>query len=199
MQLTALRAAADARVRQPAWGSLVHSTCLVSLLGLALVPGLIAQADRYACRVQFEEGEPPQRRAIRCAEEFITRNGYTDRAPTVDSAQIAHEPIEFGTDLRTELQQRHSTLEERAFGVCSGSPRDSTGFTVVFRYRTNSGAARAVTMDSLFARLRVEHQDFLPSAVAQRKYGCVPAVSVPVAPFEGGLPNTIKKFPVKEP
>jgi hypothetical protein len=71
----------------------VYFISLASLLGLALVPGLIGQTDPYGCRVQFEEGEPPHRRAIRCAEEFIARIGHRLLTPrTLHTSQLNSAP-----------------------------------------------------------------------------------------------------------
>jgi hypothetical protein len=135
---------------------------------------LLGQAEPRACRVARLPTEPAKVQAIRCAEEFIARNGYTSKAPTVDSASMAHESIVFAASPAEELRARRNSLEDHAIGVCASAPRDSSGFTVVFRSKGHLGAARAVTMNAHFQELRVEHQDFRLEVVKNHQYGCEP-------------------------
>src|SRR5438876_1149184 len=58
-------------------------SCLaVALLGASFQ----VQNDPRACMVPRFAGETAGTYAVKCAEEFVERNGYTGRAPTVDSA-----------------------------------------------------------------------------------------------------------------
>jgi hypothetical protein len=144
--------------------------CLVATLHL----WPLLQTDPRACLVARLSTDSAKVHAIQCAQDFIARNGYTAKPPTVDSASMAHESIVFTTSVADELRDRRNSLEEHAVGVCSGSRGDSTGFTVVFRTRSHSGGARAVTMDAQFQELRVEHVDFRLDVVMNRRYGCEP-------------------------
>jgi hypothetical protein len=144
-----------------------------------VLTGILACApeatSRYGCRVPALDGEQPLAGAVRCAEEFVARNGYTDQEPTVDSDDIAYESLEFAESLTAQLEERLNTLETRAIGVCVGTPRDSAGFTVVFRYRADSTtSARAVTVSRRFDSLQVAHQDFRLAAVGERESRCMP-------------------------
>lgn len=100
-----------------------------------------------------------QSEAVALAEQFIAQNGYTDLPP--DKTKISYETIEWESNVDRILQQRHNTLERRAYGVSRGR-RGERGWTVVFRYQGHAGATgRAVTMNLDGAKARVEHQDFI--------------------------------------
>ena len=144
-----------------------------------------AQTDPRACLAPRVPTDPAKVYAIRCAEEFIGRNGYTARPPTVDSASMAHESIVFAASPAEELHGRSNSLEEHAVGICAGAPGDSTGFTVVFRAKGQLGA-RAVTMNAHFQALRVQHKAFRLEVIKNHQYGCAP---VSVARSRTGLPN----------
>jgi hypothetical protein len=150
-----------------------HFCLVAALLGASSQ----VQNDPRACLVPRPAGETASTHAVKCAEEFIRRNGYTGLAPTVDSLTMAHEGIVFEPTIAQELQGRRNSLEDHATGLCPGSPRDSSGFTIVFRSPKVSGSARAVTMDRQFGGLRVEHQAFILDVVTKRKYGCRPGRS----------------------
>ena len=114
--------------------------------------------------------------AVRCAEAFISRNGYADSAPITDTLQLAAESIEWwGPSWAAVLKRRLASLEGQAVGYCVG---DSTGldfdYTVVFPFRgqIDGDRARAVTMRRDFSGLRVQHQEFLLAAVLKEEYRC---------------------------
>src|SRR5437016_6224156 len=54
--------------------------------------------------------------AIRLAEEFIARNGYTD-LPVPGGTKLTPEPIEFASSREERLKFRHDTLEQKAVGA----------------------------------------------------------------------------------
>jgi hypothetical protein len=127
------------------------------------------------CDVPAPAAESPTSRAIRCAEAFIARNGYTDVDEAVDPGRIASESIEYASSLEQLLAWRRGTLRARAFGTCV-SDKAERAFTVVFEYAEGGSAnGRAVTMSSTFDNLRVQHSDFILSAVTERRHGCRPA------------------------
>jgi hypothetical protein len=120
-----------------------------------------------------EKTETPEEKAIRLAEEFIRRNGYTD-APA-DKNNLSPETVEYSGDVDELLEQRRDTLEPKAYGVSTGGRGNEKGWTVVFRYsgrfrdkfKTKDKLAsnpeeggRAVTMNENFQNLLVEHKDF---------------------------------------
>jgi hypothetical protein len=119
--------------------------------------------------------ETSEEKAVRLAEEFIARNGYTD-APA-DKNNLSHETVEFYRNTEELLKSRHNTLEPKAYGVYHHGRGNEKGWTVVFRYSgkviaeieklTNSAlkgnptlSGRAVTMNENFENLLVEHKDY---------------------------------------
>jgi hypothetical protein len=127
----------------------------------------ISSEDK-ALKVESEE-----EKAVRIAEEFIKRNGYTD-APG-DKDNLSYEAIEFSGNKDEMLEFRHNTLQPKAYGFLRNGKSNKKGWTIVFRY---NGAAyknmsdenykslgRAITMNEKFEDLRVEHQDIFLKAV----------------------------------
>lgn len=132
----------------------------------------IATVPTDASGVTPAEGElmTVEERAVRTAEEFIARNGYTDLPPEKD--KLSYESIEWEGSVDELLKLRHNTLERKAYGVLhAGRLETQGGWMVVFRYKgpfDNLGddegfpmhkRGRAVTMDKEFTNLRVEHKD----------------------------------------
>lgn len=131
-----------------------------------------------------EKSETPktqEEKAIRLAEEFIARNGYTD-APA-DKDNLSHETVEFYDDIDELLKRRRETLEAKAYSVLPHGRGGQKGWTVVFRYsqkfRDNFKAkdnpasnrektGRAVTMNENFQNLLVEHKDFLLDKIEKK-------------------------------
>jgi hypothetical protein len=146
---------------------------------------ILAVADTTAlraCRVALVEGEQPELRAARCAEDFIRRNGYTS-APPDTSLGVARESIEWEASDSARLQARHGSLLPDALGVCPGA-RGAPGYTVAFRYAgsTSDSIGRAVTMSPEFTELRVQHPDFRLTVLREAGSGCWrPTGSVPRA------------------
>lgn len=113
----------------------------------------------HAQRPRLNEAE-----AIKWAEQFIAQNGYTDLPP--NKTKIAYETIEWESNVKEMLKQRHDTLQRRAYGTVRGRKTSSTGWTVVFRYkhpadREERRLGRAVTMNLNGSNTRVEHVDFI--------------------------------------
>ena len=105
------------------------------------------------CHVARTGTESSECFAVRCAEDFVRRNGYTTDAAT---GPLAKESVHSPT-----LEERRGVLERSAFGYRPYPP----GHLVVFKYsRSTRKTARAVTMSGAFDALRVEHQDFFLSA-----------------------------------
>ena len=113
--------------------------------------------------------ETPEEKAVRLAEEFVARNGYTDLPP--DRANLTGESIEWSSDVDMLLRLRRDSLERRAYGVRPVGKVGRPGWTVVFRHKEHDApdnTGRAVTMDSDFRNLRVQHQDFFLAAVEKK-------------------------------
>lgn len=129
--------------------------------------------------------ETLEEKAVRIAEEFIARNGYTEAQ--ADKTNLSHETVEFYKDIDELLDFRQNTLEPKAFGILShGRLRDNKGWTVVFRYSERfrkmnereskkfpmainlKEIGRAVTMNENFESLLVEHKDFFLAKVEKR-------------------------------
>lgn len=161
--------------------------CLLILMtGYAMVPSKkitpqkpIAQSAQPTATASVPLAETPEAKAVRLAEEFIARNGYTDLPP--DKTAISHETVEFAANLEQLLKSRRDTLERKAYGLCyRGRLGTKGGWTIVFRaknisddyYKMVSRLAgkpvtresfpigRCVTMDANFKNLLVEHKDF---------------------------------------
>ena len=144
--------------------------------------GLVTWPTPRTCPTQRTSSiTTAEKQAILCAEAFVRRNGYTLASAIGDSAQIASESIELARSFAHLLEQRHGTLQSTAYGVC----RDSVwaGFTVVFAYRperfpdsaseaNQRTSSRAVTMDSAYQHLRVEHREMALATVDQGRHGC---------------------------
>ena len=120
----------------------------------------------------------PEAKAVRLAEEFVARNGYTDLPPDRDN--LSYESIEWGENINELLKFRHDSLERRAYGIRYTGKMNGPGWTVAFRpalrYRCGNAVlagqaeiGRTVTMDENFENLRVEHKDF-PLANVHKKF-----------------------------
>ncbi len=120
---------------------------------------------------QTQTAELTEAQAIEFAEKFIAQNGYTDLPP--DKENLAHESIEWESNLDEMLKMRHDSLERKAFGISRGRKGNSVGWTVVFKYKSASDRAtskngRAVTMNLDGSKARVEHVDFILAKVDRK-------------------------------
>ncbi|MBC7930254.1 MAG: hypothetical protein H7Z38_06750 [Rubrivivax sp.] len=116
--------------------------------------------------------ETPEAKAVRIAEQFIARNGYTDLPP--EMINLAYENIEWEDSIDEMLKSRHNTLERKAYGIRYSGKMNGPGWVVAFRHRKNYGkefigVGRAVTMDENFENLLVEHKSF-PLANVHKKF-----------------------------
>lgn len=117
--------------------------------------------------------ESPEAKAVRLAEEFVARNGYTDLPPDRDA--LSYETVEWGPNDEETLRRRRDTLGRKAYGVRYGGRMGAKGgWTVVFRAPARHGDVgvvwgRAVTMDKDFRNLLVEHKDF-PLGKVDKKF-----------------------------
>jgi len=120
--------------------------------------------------------ETSEEKAVRLAEEFIKRNGYTDTP--ADKDNLAHETVEFYDNIDELLEQRKNTLEKKAFGIFFQGKHNEKGWTVAFRYNKKqlkdlsdkeyNSLGRSVTMDENFENLRVEHQSLFLQKVDKK-------------------------------
>lgn len=111
--------------------------------------------------------ENNEAKAIRLAEEFVKRNGYTEVRAEKD--KIAYESEEPSEDINKILQNRYKTLEPKAFGLSYHS-KSGDGWTVIFKYNEEylktvtemdlSNRGRAVTMSKNFEEITMQHKDF---------------------------------------
>ena len=94
--------------------------------------------------------------AVRCAEDFVARNGYTQKEAV---GRIRLESVERG-QLADILRARRRTLASVASAYLGDSIQ--SGHAIAFRYtesRSNDG--RVVTMTGDFDNLKVAHQDLV--------------------------------------
>lgn len=95
--------------------------------------------------------------AIKSAEEFIARNGYTSAPP--DRNALSHESIEDARNVDELLALRRDTLETSAFGYFEEfKGQASARIIVCFRYKKSSGSARGVSVMRDSGTMRMEHQ-----------------------------------------
>jgi hypothetical protein len=114
-------------------------------------------------------GASPEIFAVRCAEWFVARQGYTAHNSRLETAVVVSEGIEWAASKREWLRYRRNSLEPRAVGICVGR---WAGYDVVFRARGDSTSARGVKLDATFGALRVQHQDFNLAALRDSTSGC---------------------------
>ena len=113
--------------------------------------------------------------AVRCAEEFVARNGYTLTPPAWGSAQLAEESFETGQPWRTILARRRGTLKPKAVGVCTGaSDRSDMAYTVAFPYSDKRVTAlvRIVTMNRTYGEMRMQQQQVRVRAMTDPDMNC---------------------------
>lgn len=137
-------------------------------LQLLIVPVLLLFSAAVA--LSSEKRPLSEAQAVRLAEHFIARNGYTDLPP--DKSNLAHESIELDT-IDEELELRRDTLERKAYGISHGRKNGAPGWTVVFRQRHSSyfqlhKTGRAVTMNLDGSGMQVEHVDFFLKRVQKK-------------------------------
>lgn len=156
---------------------------LPAILGLAVIAchsrdsSLDERASRAVadslqhCGLTMPASLPRDSVAVRCAEAFVARNGYTD-LPVRDTTSIAHEFIEVGPTPAELLKHRQNSLARKSVVLCHNR-RDQPGFTVGFVAPADTimNVGRAVSMDSSFREPRMEHPVYLPRAAAQMA-GC---------------------------
>jgi hypothetical protein len=95
--------------------------------------------------------------AIRLAEEFVARNGYTDRA-VADGTKLDLEPIEFGSNREERLRFRQGTLDPKA----DAAYPMKGGWMVTFRRKgrhPDPDARRGVWVDESGMHIQIFHQD----------------------------------------
>jgi hypothetical protein len=100
--------------------------------------------------------------AVRIAEAFIAKNGYTNLPVPDNQAVLNSERIEWNSDRRKRLAQRFNTLRPKAIGVKDGRRDGSAGWSVAFDYTPDEASpdkCRVVTMNLEGKDLRVEHVD----------------------------------------
>ncbi|HEY0780614.1 MAG TPA: hypothetical protein VGD56_21840 [Gemmatirosa sp.] len=123
--------------------------------------------ERHAgqCRVPGLASLPRDTAAVRCAEWFVARNGYTD-APPADTTELAGELFDSyrsGGWART-LAGRRGTMAPRAVVLCRDAPAKPVAYDVVFTYPGAPDTAkygRGIAMDANFGQMRVRHVPFL--------------------------------------
>ena len=95
---------------------------------------------------------PSDSAAIRCAELYVARNGYTDLPPVSDTAQRVGEFLDLG------IEDRRNTLVRRAAALCRGDDHERPAFSVIFR-RTSGEGARSVLLNRDLSMMGIMHQD----------------------------------------
>ena len=149
------------KVPKPRTNQFTHKSILVSVLLLFSVAVVFPAQKQELSEIE----------AVRLAEEFIAQNGYTDLR--ADKSKLAHETIEWTSNVDDMLRQRHDTLARKAYGIVHGRKGGAPGWTVVFRYshpasKQERRNGRAVTMNLDGSGLRVEHVDFILKYVERK-------------------------------
>jgi hypothetical protein len=123
--------------------------------GLLIVAWVLVMADLFALSGRYRSISESE--AIRLAEDFIVRNGFTDLPPDPDSRKLSHDPLLPYSTVEEELRSRHDTLERKADGAYGGAG----GWMVHFRYKSNKtdpDARRAVVMDAWGRHIHMIHR-----------------------------------------
>ena len=124
-------------------------------MAVVIVTALLLGVGCFAWRFWFP-GPISGADAVRLAEEFIARNGYTDR-PVPEGTKLTLEPIEFASNRAERLEIRHDSLERNAL---EAYPMEG-GWIVHFRYKgdTLTDRKRGVWVDYSGKRIHLFHQD----------------------------------------
>ena len=117
----------------------------------ASAPADTITVDRQRC-ILPSGLSPSDSAAVRCAELFVARNGYTDLPPHPDSSHWVGEFMDLG------MEHRHDTLERRAVALCRGDDVELPAYRVIFR-RTEGEGARAVGLKADLSHMAIMHQD----------------------------------------
>lgn len=125
------------------------------------------EPTKQTTQAKQNPSENDEAKAIRLAEEFIKRNGYTEAPAEKD--KIKFESSEISEDVEKILQSRHNTLEPKAYGI-SYHTKSGKGWTVVFKYNEEymktvtemdlKDRGKALTMDENFENLEMQYKDF---------------------------------------
>jgi hypothetical protein len=99
--------------------------------------------------------------AVKLAEEFIARNGYTNAPASTVKAVLDNESIEWAADRGDQIKSRINTLLPKAIGAKKGRKGSSDGWSVAFDFTSGRvpNSCRVVTMSSAGNAIRVEHVD----------------------------------------
>lgn len=98
--------------------------------------------------------------AVKLAEDFVAKNGYTDLPESHIKQTLDKENIEWTSTRKELLKQRRNTLLPTAIGVKHGRKNGQAGWSVAFDYTSqhgNLGSCRVVTMESNGREIRIEH------------------------------------------
>ncbi len=158
----------------------MKSCLLVAAIALFSRPGLVLAQDSsslgMACSIAITPSLDPTAHAVACAEDFVRTNGYTDAPASSDSARLAYESIEWGSTTAEILSHRHNSLRPNADIVCFNAASDTQRYLIVFLRSTDSTKARAVTMDSAYYHMRMQHRDVRLDYVSSHSPSCFPAL-----------------------
>jgi hypothetical protein len=136
----------------------MHRSVSRSIVGIACLLLLVAPITHAKPRKKINLEE-----AVRLAEQFIARNGYTDVPPTKNKSRIAMEHIEWESNIKDILKERHNTLHRKAYGYSRGG-RFKDGWIIAFQFTDpcDDGeplCGRGVSMDAWGRHLLMEHSD----------------------------------------
>ncbi len=140
---------------------------IASRLSRPVVLAIMLTCAAFVAMSFAKPGHMKQKQAVKKAEDFIRRNGYTEAPLDTSQYPLTFEHIEATLDIRTLLNARKSSLHPKAFAVL----RDSIGWHIGFLStivdpQTLDAAARktdlpgrTVTIFDNGGEMRVEHAD----------------------------------------
>lgn len=120
------------------------------------------------CGLERATNAAPEEHAVRCAEWFVQRQGYTAAEGFRDTAGVLPEGIEWAGSAADRLSNRRGTLQPKAFAMCAF---DGHLYSVAF-WSADSSHARGVTLDENFGSLRMQHPDFNAAIVGKEGSAC---------------------------
>lgn len=124
--------------------------------------------DRQRCILPPHFSASADLVAVRCAEIYVVRNGYTDLAPVPDSSQWVGEFMDLGMDYRRRELERHASA------LCRFTGGDLPPVLVIFRRAPPAPeGARAVALEADLSYMKIMHQDAKVPAENNPDSSCV--------------------------
>jgi hypothetical protein len=146
---------------------IIHLVMIISRFSRAIVFAVLLTCSAVIAMSFAKPKQLKQKQAVKKAEDFIRRNGYTEAPLDTSIYPLTFEHIEATLDIRTLLNARRSSLHPKAFCIMHDSIGWRIGFLSTIVDATTLDAAarktdlpgRTVTIFDNGGEMRVEHAD----------------------------------------